>query len=161
VGASTARFAPSIMTPPYGWALVHPLHANPSVGGGSKPPPYGASTARFAPSIMTPTVRMGFSPSTQLAYLSNGGRKNPHRTDGLQSIRCMPYTRALAVGASPARFAPSIMTPTVRMGLGPSAQLAYLSNRGRKNPHRTAGISTCVGISCQGEACVAPTACDV
>ena len=59
---------------------------------------------------------------------------NPHRTDALQSIRCMPYTRALAVGASTARFAPSIMTPTVRPVHGPSAMLNYRAHRGGSKP---------------------------
>jgi len=38
------------------------------------------------------------------------------------------------VGVNTARFAPSIMTPTVRMGLGPSAMLNYRAHRGGSKP---------------------------
>ncbi len=47
----------------------------------------GVNTARFAPSIMTPTVRMG----------------SRAREAGYQSIPCIAYFRAMAVGASPRR----------------------------------------------------------
>ena len=64
VRVSTARFAPSIMTPSVRMGLG-PSASEASMlnCGESKPPPYGTNTARFAPSIMTPTLQMGLGPS--------------------------------------------------------------------------------------------------
>ena len=42
--------------------------------------------------------------------------------------------RLVAVGVNTARFAPSIMTPTVRMGFSPSALLDYQAGGGGSKP---------------------------
>ena len=91
----------------------------------------GVNTARFAPRIMTPTVRMGFSPSVlkvgdlAVQILARSGDRRERRGGS----KPPPY------GTTAAPFAPSIMTPTVRMGFGPSAGFRIIAVG--VNPHRT------------------------
>ena len=59
--------------------------------------------------------RMGFGPSPKMAK------------------------QVTVVGVNTARFAPSIMTPTVRMGLGPSTCKIFRMGAVGVNPHRTDG----------------------
>ena len=53
----------------------------------------------------------------------------------------MSYIRVLAVGVNTARFAPSIMTPTVRMGFSPSDLLNYQAPCGGSKPPPYGGAS--------------------
>jgi len=68
-GVSTARFAPSIVTPSVRLGLgPAALIINPAVG--SRETSHyaeGVTTARFAPSITTPSVRLGLGPAALLA----------------------------------------------------------------------------------------------
>ena len=60
---------------------------------------------------------MGFSPSPKLDRQDTAVGVNPHRTDGLQSIRCMAFIRALAMGVNPHRTnyaLTDVMNPAVR-----------------------------------------------
>ena len=96
--------------PPYGWALVHPF-------------------------LRSETWRSKSSHGQETGENGEGGNKYcslrsqhhvHHRTDGPWSIRWFSNHRGGSkpppYGASAARFAPSIMTSIVRMGLGPSAK---------------------------------------
>jgi len=72
---------------------------------------------------------------------------NPHRTDGLQSIRCMSFIRALAVGVNPHRTnyaLTDVMNPAVRKNVRILYKImisqdfkVWLLHKRHKLPHST------------------------
>ncbi|HZK16642.1 MAG TPA: hypothetical protein VFC66_00220 [Anaerolineaceae bacterium] len=81
-GVTTARFAPSIMTPSVRLGLgPAALIINPAVG--SRETSHyaeGVTTARFASSIMTPSIRLGLGPAAMTAngFLGGGSKPPPY-----------------------------------------------------------------------------------